>query len=291
MKHKKFIGVKTTKIYCLLSCPAKAPLPENIVYFKTPQQAQRSGFRPCKRCFPDFPYGKWIDKGSSVFLKPPQEFNFSQCLKFLARSSKEPCHAVEGDTLFKLLKFDGQPALLKIHSPDNKYLCIDFLTPRPKKSIRARAAKYVWDWFDLETDLKPFYRMAKKDPVLKNIAEDQFGLRLIMIGDLFEALCWAMIGQQINLALMYGAGAKKLQEMLENIKLSDGDKISIGEIWTINPMPSGGFSKEGLDSVDMAEAEQVAGPNGETLREMIKNTYHCESRDEEDYYLRRYMAS
>ena len=99
------------------------------------------------------------------------------------------------------------------------------------------------------------------------------------------------IDQQINLALMYGAGAKKLQEMLENIKLSNGDSVSIGEIWTINPMPKGGFTKEELYSVDMTEAEQEAGPNGETLRKMIKNTYHCKSKDEEDYYLRRFIAS
>jgi hypothetical protein len=99
------------------------------------------------------------------------------------------------------------------------------------------------------------------------------------------------IDQQIHLALVYGAGAKKLQEMFENIKLSNGDSVGIGEISTINPMPPRGFTKEELDSVDMAEAEQVSGPNGETLREMIKNTYHCKSKDEEDFYLRRYIAS
>jgi hypothetical protein len=99
------------------------------------------------------------------------------------------------------------------------------------------------------------------------------------------------INQQINLALMYGAGAKKLKDMLENIKLSNGDSISIDEIWTINPMPSGGFTKEKLASVDMSEAEEKSGPNGETLREMIKNTYHCKSKDEEDYYLQRFIAS
>ncbi len=203
MKRIKFIGVKTTKIYCLPSCPAKAPLPENIVYFETARQAEHHGFRSCKRCFPDFPYGKWIDKGSSVFLTPPKEFDFSQCLKFLARSFKEPCHAVEEDTLFKLLKFDHKPILLKIRKPYNSNLCIDFLTSRPEKSIRARVAKYVWEWFDLETNLKPFYRMAKKDPVLKHIAKNFFGLRILVIHDLFEALCWAIIGQQINLEFAY----------------------------------------------------------------------------------------
>jgi DNA-3-methyladenine glycosylase II len=221
MKPTRLIGVKTTGIYCLPSCPARAPLPENIAYFDTPKQAERSGYRPCKRCFPDFPYGKWVDKGSAVLIKPPDEFDFSQCLKFLNRSPKEPCHSVEGDTLFKLLLFDHHPTLLKIHCSDNKNLYIDFLTPRPKKSIRARAAKYVWDWFDLETDLKPFYQMAKKDPVLKNIVEDHYGLRMITIGELFEALCWGMIGQQINLAFAYSL-KKRLVE-------SFGEKINFNE--------------------------------------------------------------
>ena len=99
------------------------------------------------------------------------------------------------------------------------------------------------------------------------------------------------IDQQINLAIMYGAGPKKLKELLENIKLSNGDTVSIGEIWTIHPMPKGGFTKEELDSVDMSKSEQKVGPSGETLREMIRNTYHCKSKDEEDNYLRKYIAS
>jgi len=203
MKPKNFIGVKTTGIYCLPSCPAKAPLPENVVYFETAEMAERNGFRPCKRCFPDFPYGKWIDKGASVFLSPPQEFDFSQCLKFLARSFREPCHVVAENTLFKVLKFDDKPILLKIQRPDGGFLGIDFLTPRPKKSIRAKVAKYVWQWFDLETNLKPFYRMARKDSILKQIVKKYYGLRILVIHDLFEALCWAITGQQINLEFAY----------------------------------------------------------------------------------------
>jgi DNA-3-methyladenine glycosylase II len=203
MKNNSLIGVKTTRIYCLPSCPAKAPLPENITYFKTIIQAERNGFRPCKRCFPDFPYGKWVDEAASVLLKLPKEFDFSQCLQFLARSPLEPCHKVDNNTLYKLEKFEGEPVLMKIHGHNKRTLCIEFLTPRPKKSIRAMVAKYVWHWFDLDTDLRPFYQMAKKDPVLKNVAKNFYGLRILTIADLFEAICWAIIGQQINLAFAY----------------------------------------------------------------------------------------
>jgi hypothetical protein len=56
-------------------------------------------------------------------------------------------------------------------------------------------------------------------------------------------------------------------------------------------MPQAGFSEDELAAVDLAEAEEPAGPNGETLRKMIRDTYHCKDRDQEDYYLRRFIAS
>jgi DNA-3-methyladenine glycosylase II len=203
MKNKNIIAVKTTKIYCLPTCPAREPLPQNVVHYKTVEQAERNGFRPCKRCFPDFPYGKWFDEGASVLLVLPPEFDFSQCLKFLTRSPLEPCHVVENNILYKLEKFEGKPVLLKIQCRDQNTLCIDFLTPRPKKSIRAKIAKYVWHWFDLDTDLRSFYRMAGKDPVLKKVTRDLYGLRIMTISDLFETICWAIVGQQINLTFAY----------------------------------------------------------------------------------------
>ena len=90
---------------------------------------------------------------------------------------------------------------------------------------------------------------------------------------------------------MYGAGPKKLKEMLENIRLSNGDTVNLAEIWVVFPMPKGGLSEKELAEVDLSEGDNKAGPNGETVREMIRNLYHCESRGEEDEFLRRYMAS
>lgn len=46
------LGVRTTGIFCRPTCPARKPLPKNVEYFATPQEALRAGYRPCKRCKP-----------------------------------------------------------------------------------------------------------------------------------------------------------------------------------------------------------------------------------------------
>jgi AraC family transcriptional regulator of adaptative response / methylphosphotriester-DNA alkyltransferase methyltransferase len=48
-----FYGVKTTGIFCRPSCRSREPKRENVEFFDSAQDAQISGFRPCKRCRPD----------------------------------------------------------------------------------------------------------------------------------------------------------------------------------------------------------------------------------------------
>jgi len=50
-----FYGVKTTGVYCRPSCASRTPRPENVSFHATAADAERSGFRPCKRCRPDQP--------------------------------------------------------------------------------------------------------------------------------------------------------------------------------------------------------------------------------------------
>ena len=47
-----FTAVKTTKIYCRPVCPAR-PKRENLEYFRTGQEAEAAGYRPCLRCRPE----------------------------------------------------------------------------------------------------------------------------------------------------------------------------------------------------------------------------------------------
>jgi AraC family transcriptional regulator of adaptative response/methylated-DNA-[protein]-cysteine methyltransferase len=46
-------SVKTTGVYCRPSCAARPARPENVAFHATPKDAERAGFRACKRCKPD----------------------------------------------------------------------------------------------------------------------------------------------------------------------------------------------------------------------------------------------
>ena len=48
-------SVRTTGVYCRPSCGSRAPLRENVAFHATREDAERAGFRPCKRCKPDGP--------------------------------------------------------------------------------------------------------------------------------------------------------------------------------------------------------------------------------------------
>ena len=48
-----YYSVRTTGVYCRPSCAARLARPENVEFHSTCRDAERAGFRPCKRCKPD----------------------------------------------------------------------------------------------------------------------------------------------------------------------------------------------------------------------------------------------
>ena len=50
-----FFSVKTTNVYCRPSCAARLARPENVQFHRTVADAEKAGFRPCKRCTPNQP--------------------------------------------------------------------------------------------------------------------------------------------------------------------------------------------------------------------------------------------
>lgn len=144
----------------------------------------------------------WMNHADYLEINTPTEFSFSECWMFLKRSNQEILHQIKENVLFKLLKIKDQLILCRISEQANK-MKVEFPINQPSVNEREGIVHYLTEWFDLETDLTCFYQMANEDNILQPLMEKYRGLRLLGIPDLFEALVWAIIGQQINLTFAY----------------------------------------------------------------------------------------
>lgn len=57
-------AVRSTGIYCRPSCPSRKPYRDRVEFFETPGDAERAGYRACRRCRPieGRPADPWIEK-------------------------------------------------------------------------------------------------------------------------------------------------------------------------------------------------------------------------------------
>lgn len=135
-------------------------------------------------------------------IPTPADFNFEECLIFLNRSLQENLHRIEDGRIRKLIRDEEEMILFEIaHS--HRHLQLEFLNGTPSEAGQRAAGDYVWQWFDLKTDLTPFYELAEQDAILQPIVRRYYGLRILGMPDLFEAMAWAIMGQQINLTFAY----------------------------------------------------------------------------------------
>lgn len=147
----------------------------------------------------------WNEVNDGIVITLPEGFDMDANLGYLTREKNECMYAIENDVITKVIAIGEIRSLVQINVMNNKQMNVHFLNDsRPiEKRKREEIVNYIHEWFDLNNDLTPFFEMAKTDPLLKMPAQKFYGLRLIGIPDLFEALCWGVLGQQINLTFAY----------------------------------------------------------------------------------------
>lgn len=147
----------------------------------------------------------WHDVDDVIIITLPANFDMNANLGYLTREKNECMYAIESDIITKVIAIGEMQSLVQISVIDNQQMIVQFLNDsRPiEKWEREKIVTYIHEWFDLDNDLTPFYEMANTDPLLQIPAQKFYGLRVIGIPDLFEALCWGVLGQQINLAFAY----------------------------------------------------------------------------------------
>lgn len=147
----------------------------------------------------------WHEVNDVIVITLPEIFDMNANLGYLTREKNECMYEIENNIITKVIAIGKIRSLVQVSVINNKQMIVQFLNDsRPVEQWkREEIVKYIHEWFDLDNDLTPFYEMAKADPLLKMPARKFYGLRVIGIPDLFEALCWGVLGQQINLAFAY----------------------------------------------------------------------------------------
>jgi len=146
------------------------------------------------------------DAAPPLLIDVPKLFSFAQNIGYLTRSSAECMYRVQEGKVYKAVSVGGNAVVIEVNSDDDgQALAVRFLRDKDgfEPTIRAETERYVREWFDLDRDMTPFYELAKADPLLRSVVERYSGLRIVGIPDLFEAIAWGIIGQQINLAFAY----------------------------------------------------------------------------------------
>ena len=154
-----------------------------------------------------------------------QDFNGNDMLSYLARNQKEVLHRVdkENKSVIKAIRIQQEVVLFKLSIRDQELVLSFPQLIQPTSFVSKVATDFVDEWFDLSRDLQPFYDLAHGDEILKEVVLAYKGLRIVGVEELFEALSWSIMGQQISLHVAYALKQKLVTTYGESI-VHDNEK-------------------------------------------------------------------
>ncbi len=136
---------------------------------------------------------------SPALIEKPPIFSFQEILWFLDRNYDDCLFEVGHNEVARLISHGGQQTLISIVERNDQ---LEVKRLAGDKIPIGDLEDYVVSWFDLGRDIEPFYRLLERS-ILSYMSKDFNGLRIVGVPDLFEALCWCVIGQQVNLTFAY----------------------------------------------------------------------------------------
>ena len=193
---------------------------------------------------------------AGVVLKPVPPFDFGLILRYLGRSPREPLDVVADGCYRRAVRLDGAPALLEVASlgtADAPALAVRLLDPggaqvdsgggdaparqsagedAPATTSRAagpmlrEAERLVARCFRLEQDPRGLELVAAADPVFGALLARLRGARAVLMPSPFEALIWAILGQQITVSFAY-ALKRTLVERYGDAVIHDGQSYRL----------------------------------------------------------------
>lgn len=132
----------------------------------------------------------------------PQGYRLHDVLAFHSRDAESVAERISPERLRKGVVMDGVPLVIDIalggaDAAQAEYAVHAGVALPPALAEQAHNA--VLNVLGLRIDPQPFLDFAANDSLLGELSRRQPGLRIVQSATVFEALTWAIIGQQINL--------------------------------------------------------------------------------------------
>lgn len=163
-----------------------------------------------------------MTRQAAVSIALPAGFRAGDILAFHRRDMQELAERVTADSLHKGLLWDGIPACLNVRFAGGMAFAEIALDAEPARDIEPRFGTMVRRMLGLEQAVEAFEERFRDDPGIGPLISAQKGLRVPVTATPFEALSWAVTGQQISVAaavslrrrLIVAAGIRHTSGML-----------------------------------------------------------------------------
>ena len=158
-------------------------------------------------------------------IKVPNIFSWDEILVYLNREPNEVMYKINHKTLRCAFKLEEKIYLCDISFNERKNVIeVTLLNDVHWSKIEQIVViNFIVEWFDLQTDINPFYELAKEDLILNPLMNKFYGLRLVGMPDFYEAITWGILGQQINLQFAYTLKRRFTEKFGEKVTYEELD--------------------------------------------------------------------
>lgn len=129
----------------------------------------------------------------------PPGYRLGDVLAFHRRDAESTAEIVGADALRKGVMLDGVPVVLAVDFTPAAACCTAEIDGAAAPALERRIDEAFLSILGLRIDPDAFRAFAATDPLLGTLVQRQPGLRIVQSATVFEAITWAIIGQQINL--------------------------------------------------------------------------------------------
>jgi len=130
--------------------------------------------------------------GNQFVLRLPSGYRSREILDFYGRDPQSVSEHVSAHGLRKCVVLDGAARLLEVEFRKDTAHCVVEGPPREAQRLLVRM-------LGLDSDAEAFERQFASDDLLGSLISRQGGLRIPLTPEPWEALAWAILGQQISL--------------------------------------------------------------------------------------------